>query len=431
MVAQLTSLKERVAAQQTNRKVLVDVQSISQREKVDVQQTNQMRPAPSISHEGKVAVRLINLRANSLISATSDRVILNPSCEVMVTSRCNMNCRYCIADDLLKEDMSIHTGHEAIDYFVHLSEGAEVLDFSFTGGEPTLDFSVLENLIEYAVIKANEKGMGARISIKTNGTLLSEIRYEILKKYKCTVFISVDGSETVNNAFRPLIGENSYGVVTETVKALLANDISVVASMTVHPEVAKNVIQGVRDLVGLGLTRINIAPVYGTVEWDEECVNDFIDSLVLVAQWIKQNKMKIESLDIGPIYSNSEHHSKKLQDAWGCSAGSSNIAFLPNGDICGCSSLAMISSKRTDLVLGSAAYGVDQSKLDSFIETVNGNIMYREKCRNCSSNMNCSGGCLAINYSSSDSPFRPPDIYCRTISSIEHLWNIAWGESDV
>lgn len=419
-----------MVAQQTSQKVLVDVPSISQPEKAGVQQTNQMQPAPSINHGEKAVVRLINLRANSLASATSDRIILNPSCEVMVTSRCNMNCRYCIAGNLLKEDISIHTGHEAIDYFVHLSEGAEVLDFSFTGGEPTLDFSVLENLIEYAVIKTNEKGMGARISIKTNGTLLNEVRYEILKKYKCTVFISVDGMETDNNAFRVLPGKNSYGMVAETVKALLANDISVVASMTVHPEAAKNVIQGVRNLAGLGLTRINIAPVYGTVEWDDESVNDFIDSLVLVAQWIKQNNKKFENLDIGPIYSNSEHHSKKLQASWGCSAGSSNIAFLPNGDICGCSSLAMISSKQPDLVLGSAAYGVDQAKLDSFIETVNGNILYREKCRNCSSSMNCSGGCLAINYSSNDSPFSPPDIYCRTISSIEHLWNIAWGESD-
>jgi uncharacterized protein len=389
-----------------------------------------MQPALSINHGEKVVVQLINLRANSLVSATSDSVILNPSCEVMVTSRCNMNCRYCIANDLLKEDISIHTGHEAIDCFIHLSEGAEVLDFSFTGGEPTLDFSVLENLIDYAVLKTNEKGMGARISIKTNGTLLNEAHYEILKKYKCTVFISVDGSETDNNAFRVLLGKNSYGMVIETVKALLANDISVVASMTVHPEAAKNVIQGVKNLVDLGLTRINIAPVYGTVQWDDECVNDFIDSLVLVAQWIKQNKENIENLDIGPIYSNSEHHSKKFQGAWGCSAGSSNIAFLPNGDICGCSSLAMISSKRTDLVLGSAAYGVDQAKLDNFIEIVNGNIMCRDKCRDCSSSMNCTGGCLAINYSSNDSPFSPPDIYCRTISSIEDLWNIAWGEND-
>lgn len=407
----------------------MDVQSISQPEKAGVQQTNQMQPALSINHGEKAGVRLISLRANNLASATSDNVIANPSCEVMVTSRCNMNCRYCIADDLLKEDISVFTGHEAIDYFIHLSEGAEVLDFSFTGGEPTLDFSVLENLIEYAVIKTNEKGMGARISIKTNGTLLNKVRYRILKKYKCTVFISVDGSEADNNAFRVLPGKNSYGMVTETVKTLLANDISVVASMTVHPEAAKNVIQGVRNLACLGLTRINIAPVYGTVEWDDESINDFIHSLVLVAKWIRQNKKKIENLEIGPIYSNSDHHSKKLQGAWGCSAGSSNIAFLPNGDICGCSALAMISAKRPDLILGSAAYGVNQATLDSFIETVNGNIMCREKCRNCSSSKNCSGGCLAINYSSNDSPFSPPEIYCRTISSLEHLWNIAWGEN--
>jgi uncharacterized protein len=338
-----------------------------------------------------------------------------------------MKCQYCIADGLHRETMSVDGGKEAIDYFVHLSQGAEVLDFSFTGGEPTLDFSLLFALIEYAVIRSNEQGMGARISIKTNGTLLGEEHYEFIAKYKCTVFISLDGSEADNNAFRLLSQKNPYNRVTATAEGLLANNVDVVVSMTVHPESAKNVLKGVVNLVGLGLSRINIAPVYGTVDWTHENADSFIDSLTKVAKWIRQNRDKIDGLEIGPIYRNSEHHSNALQNVWGCSAGSTNIAFLPNGDICGCSSLAMISSRRPNLVLGSAKLGVDQLKLDKFIETVAASELVREKCSSCDSRMNCSGGCLAINYSTCDAPFAPPDIYCRTISSIEEMWKIAWA----
>jgi uncharacterized protein len=322
--------------------------------------------------------------------------------------------------------MSIENGKKAIDCFIHLSEGAEVLDFSFTGGEPTLEFRLLADLIEYAVARSNEQGMGARISIKTNGTLLNEAHYECLKKFKCTVFVSLDGTEDDNNAFRVLNGRNSYQTVSARVAALLENELDVVVSMTIHPKSAKNVLQGVVNLSGLGVSRINIAPAYGTVDWTHENIDSFIDSLTQVAHWIRHNRNKLQNLDIGPIYQHSEHHANTLQNVWGCGAGSTNIAFLPDGDIYGCSSLAMIAANRPDLALGSAGLGIDQSKLNGFLETALANEVARNKCSTCGSRTNCCGGCLAINYSTSAAPFTPPEIYCRTIASIEKLWNIAW-----
>jgi len=128
-------------------------------------------------------------------SASSDRIIANPSCEILVTSKCNMQCSYCIARDLDKADMTKEIGISSIDYFIYLSEGAETLDFIFTGGEPLLNWGILKELIEYAVEKANDQGMGAKISIKSNGILLNEECIEYFRKYKCTIFISIDGTE--------------------------------------------------------------------------------------------------------------------------------------------------------------------------------------------------------------------------------------------
>jgi radical SAM protein with 4Fe4S-binding SPASM domain len=117
-----------------------------------------------------------------------------------------------------------------------------------------------------------------------------------------------------------------------------------------------------------------------------------------------------------------------LSKSWGCNAGTSNIAFLPNGDIAGCSSLAMISKTIPDLVFGNINDGIVQNKIDSFIQKARADLSVREKCRTCAVVDNCTGGCLAINYSTNQNAFDPPSIYCESIRTIEEAWEIAWGD---
>ena len=363
--------------------------------------------------------------------APSDAIISNPSCEMMVTTRCNMQCTYCIAMDLPKYDMTKEIGISAIDYFIYLSEGAEVLDFIFTGGEPLLNYPKLKELIEYSVAKTNEKGMGAKISIKTNGTLIKKEYVEVFKRYKSTLFISIDGREADHNKYRVLQTEKSYKQVVENMKLLCDNEINCIASMTVHPDSAKYLLDGFKKIISYGFSKINIAPVYGTIKWSNSDIDDFINSMIDVARLIKKEKIENHNIDVGPIYKDTEHIDCKLKGIWGCNAGSSNIAILPNGDISGCSSLAMISNKRPELLIGNVISGIKQIEVDKLIELAKADCSCRVKCESCSTKDNCYGGCLAINYSTTGSVFDSPPIYCKTIAGIQKAWDIAWGEVNV
>ena len=327
--------------------------------------------------------------------------------------------------------MSTDTGIAAIDYFIYLSEGAEVLDFIFTGGEPLLNINRLKELIEYSVSKTNANGMGAKISIKTNGTLINNECLELFKKYMCTLFVSIDGTETDHNQFRVPDDKKPYKQIIKNMKLLYKNGINCIASMTVHPNSAKNILDGVNNLLGYGFSRINIAPAYGTVNWSNADTESFINSLMDVARLIEREKTKYQNIDIGPIYKNTEHHNFGLRGQWGCSAGSSNIAILPNGEIYGCSSLAMISNRKPELLIGNVGSGIDQLKIDNLTNLINADCTSRGKCYSCTSKDNCYGGCLAINYSTTDSVFDSPPIYCSIIANIQKAWEIAWGETDV
>lgn len=362
-------------------------------------------------------------------SVQLDRVIYeNPSCELMITSKCNLSCSYCIAKELPGSFMNKEIGYKAIDYFIHLSEGANVLDFVFTGGEPLSEGGILEDFISYAVSKTNNEGMGARISIKTNGTLIKKSNFDFYKSSKSQIFISIDGIESVHNRHRTSgKTKNTFATVLSNIKLLIAENIPITVSMTVHPDSVDSVLQGVKELVNHGIYKINVAPSYGTVNWCEKNVSKFQKSLIDLAYYIRENKDLFPDLDIGPIYKNSEHTGGKLLNIWGCSAGLSNIAILPNGQITGCSSLGMMTSRKSELILGDVFNGVEDSKIDHLTNLTNANGELKDYCRICSIKKNCTGGCLAINLADNDHAFSPPNIYCQSIKTIDEAWSIAYS----
>ena len=146
-----------------------------------------------------------------------------------------------------------------------------------------------------------------------------------------------------------------------------------------------------------------------------------------VADYMREQNTQGRQLEVGPLFRESQHVGGILSDQWGCRAGSSNLAFLPNGKITGCSALAMVVSRFPDLVLGNVSDGLDQLAVDRMLETVQSGKEVREACQQCDVAPDCTGGCLAINYSTTGAAFLPPPFYCKTIAAIPDGWRRAWG----
>jgi len=356
----------------------------------------------------------------------------NLSCEILLTNSCNMSCDYCIAKNIPGPTMSRETGRKAIDMFVYLAEGGKYIEFTFTGGEPLIDFLLLKDLADYAEERACEAGMQVHFVLKTNGTILNRDIINFMRTHCIRVVVSIDGILPVHDKHRRTLGgEGTHDVVSRNLLALLQNQISCVASVTVHPDSSKMVLESVRYLHGLGVDQIDIGPAYGTVIWTDTYNLNLVQSLVDVANYMREVNNKGCRIDVGPLYRESEHVGDILSERWGCHAASTNLAFLPNGQVTGCSALAMLVSRFPELVLGDVFDGLDQPAIDHLLQLAQAGYEDRPTCQECQAATNCTGGCLAINYSTSGFPLAPPDVYCQTISSIPEAWRRAWTGHDV
>ena len=348
-------------------------------------------------------------------------------CELMLTTNCNLFCKYCIAQDIDKNAMSIDCGESAVDMFVSLGEGAKNIEFVFTGGEPLLNFATLENIVAYSDSKSREFSMNPLFVVKTNGTLIDEKVIALFKKYGVKAVISIDGLPEYHNENRTSYnGKPTQEIIVKNIQELQKNSIPCSASLTVHPIFAKHIIHNVQYLYGLGLNDIDIGPVYGKVDWTKSQIDDFTQALGRCADFLHQTKEN-EYIEIGPLYKNSEHVYNNLTNCWGCKAGLSNLAFMPNGNIAGCSSLAMLSGMFPEMIIGDIESGIDEVALQNLFSYSQATEDTRPSCTICNTKNNCAGGCMAINLSASQDPLIPPKFYCEIISTISEKWHTAWG----
>ncbi|AEF96095.1 radical SAM protein [Methanotorris igneus] len=110
-----------------------------------------------------------------------------------ITDRCNLNCTYCYSLNKNNKDMEFRIAKKAINYLLNFDDNIKI---QFTGGEPLLNFKLIEKVVNYTEDKGN-----FRYAIQTNGTLLSDYIEEI-KELNINVGVSIDGLE-VNDVLRP------------------------------------------------------------------------------------------------------------------------------------------------------------------------------------------------------------------------------------
>ena len=351
------------------------------------------------------------------------------SCEILITGECNLQCSYCIAKHVPKQPISIEIGQKAIDLMFYLSEGAKSIEFIFTGGEPLLEFKTLSHLIKYSYTKAQSVRMDISFVLKTNGTILNSKILEAIKNYNIDTVVSIDGNQQIHDRHRlTKNGGKTHDAICRNLKVLLQNQVKCTASLTVHPDAIQDALSGIKTLCNLGLVDIDIGPVYGTVSWSNSKSLQFSKLLFDIANFVFESNKEGKKINIRPIEKESVHRNNFLLESWGCHAASSNLAFLPNGQISGCSSLAMISNKFPELIIGNIYSGIDQTSLDRLTYLAQCGSEEKLACSKCKTSSNCAGGCLAINYSTTGTAFFPPKFYCETISNIEKAWNIAWKD---
>lgn len=319
-----------------------------------------------------------------------------------VAHTCNLNCSYCFASQGKYHGdralMSFEVGKRAFDFLIENSGTRRNLEVDFFGGEPSLNFDVVKQLVAYARSIEKQYNKNFRFTYTTNGMVLTDEMIEYLNAEMSNVVLSLDGRREVNDRFRrDYAGRGSYDTIVPNFQRLVKSrggkNYYVRGTFTHHNTDFTNDLFHMADL---GFTELSMEPVVSSPSdpcalTEEDMPKIFEQYEILAKEMIKRRREGrpftfyhyMLDLKNGPcIY-------KRIS---GCGSGTEYMAVTPWGDLYPCHQF--VGDQK--YLLGNIWDGVTNTEIqDKFRHC---NAYSRPECRDCWARLYCSGGCAANSY---------------------------------
>lgn len=331
---------------------------------------------------------------------------------------CNLACRYCFAGEGeyhgRRALMSYEVGKKALDFLIANSGNHRNLEVDFFGGEPTMNFEVVKQLVAYGRSQEKAHNKNFRFTLTTNGILLDDDMCDFINKEMSNVVLSIDGRKEVNDFMRPTRNHvgSTYDIIMPKYKKLAESrhqmNYYVRGTFTHYNlDFAKDVLHFADE----GFEQISVEPVVARPEDDyairEEDMPQIMENYEQLAAEILRRKLAgngfnffhfMIDIDKGPCVA------KRLQ---GCGSGCEYLAVTPWGDLYPCHQF--VGNEK--FLMGNVDEGITRPDIRQMFRQ--SNVYTREKCRNCFAKYYCSGGCSANAYNFHGTIDEPYEIGCE------------------
>lgn len=354
---------------------------------------------------------------------------------IFVTTRCNLRCAYCYArGGDTQKTIGKETWRIAMDYFFAAldSELAKrdvgLKNVTLTihgGGEPTLEFDILKEIVAEFCDRARALGLRPNVGMGTNGTYGDAVHQWIVDN-NITVNISLDGPRDIQNHLRPFrSGQPSYDVVEHNLKRLVETGRPVSVRATITEQAVETMEETVELAKRLGLAAVNFQPVTLTGRGTNGTVSR-PDAELFTEKFLKCFLLGLR-YDINVKYSGMRcfepyHHRF-------CSACGQNFCVTPDGNITTCyevlgeedpaSSIFFIGKINSD----AGQVELNQLRIDELKQRVTVNM---EACKDCFLRYQCAGDCPIKSFRYSNRDLYSPDPYRCRIADKLNKQLIAW-----
>ncbi len=162
-------------------------------------------------------------KARETIAARKRFLGYGPNLHVMVvTLRCNETCVYCHASradmDAVETDMSKETAERSVDLAFQSTSPAITIEFQ--GGEPLVNFEVVQHIIAYAEEKNRTAGKTLEFTMVSNLALMTEERLAYLLDHRVQICTSIDGPKAIHDKQRKLPTMSAFDEATVWIKRI-------------------------------------------------------------------------------------------------------------------------------------------------------------------------------------------------------------------
>lgn len=323
--------------------------------------------------------------------------------ELNLTFNCNLTCAYCfIHDKDPRERMTLATAQKAVGLLVNRAQ-FPVLNVTFMGGEPLLEFDLIKKIVPYALDTAARRGLGVTWAITTNGTMVDEEILKFFAQHKISMLISMDGGPESHDRYRRTRGgEGTFRKIAGLIPLIKGYQPWLGARMTVSTETVDNMVEDFKQLLQLGFNQFIIAPAQGARCWSQEEIERYGLNLVQILK--EYHELKRRGV---PVFIEEFEKDENAYTGWGCRAGRTSLSVAPNGDVSPCSKLLGLFEKDGKWIIGNVNSEIDEARLEPFLNPIS---RQPEKCGGCS--RKCSGGCYAVNYEQTGDHFVASEENC-------------------
>ncbi len=316
--------------------------------------------------------------------------------------------------------MSRETAEQALQ--IGLAEAQRTskhLDVSFFGGEPLLEWPLLQHCCRTIQQLAAGSDTRIRFGVTTNGLLLTKQKLDWLANLSFLVALSIDGSAAMHNANRCFAdGRGSHEQVVMALERLAASPISHSEVIcVVSPNNHMHLRDGVRWLHEHHQGSIVLNFDYWS-EWSDEQFTSLCRQLELVTTDVISSyrfgtPMRLECLE-GKIMS---YLRGKDTSCLHCNIGEREIAVSVDGNFFPCSRMVGVGDN-PDICFGNVCSGIDRAR-QNYIISVRGNAT--PECKLCHLRHRCFNTCGCTNYAASGQLNRVSPFLCQLQQALIRL----------
>ena len=304
-----------------------------------------------------------------------------------VTHDCNLNCIYCYQKhDKLK--MSFETAKKCIDWvFDNVPPEMDGIDIQFFGGEPLLEFELIQKIVEYTYqTKISRYSNSCAFFASTNGTLLDDSMKKWLIDHKdhFCLGLSLDGTRDTHNHNR----SNSFDQIDIDFFRKMWPKQSL--KMTLSEYSLHHLAENVKYLHSLGFDVKGVNLCEGNFNWDNE---KFVEILVPQLKELVDFYVENESLPVCQMFDKQLRFcvSKNRERKKWCGTGRGCPCFDVDGKMYPCTYMTPMTFSEKEL---HAIVNTDFTNDYNFVdEDCYENCYIYPLCGN------CAGACYLVNKS--------------------------------